>query len=69
MNPLPNPEPMTFSEFSVPNGCVLCEGTMVVRVSHKGAFSVCRSCRTVAKAKLDVVHGRLTMEQKFGADA
>ncbi len=69
MTPLTNPEPNTFSEFTVPNGCVLCDGTMVVRVSEKGAFSVCRSCHTMSKPKLEVVRGRITLEQKFSADA
>lgn len=69
MNPTTMDQPATWTEFTVPAGCVLCEGTVVIRLSERGAVSLCRGCRTVARPTLEYENGRVTLQQRFTADA
>lgn len=69
MNPTMFDQPFTWTEITVPHGCVMCDGPVVIRFSQKGAVSLCVRCRSMARPKLEVADGRLTLQQRFEADA
>jgi len=44
------------TEFTIPEGCLLCGGDLPVRVTASGANSVCKKCGWFAKPQLKVTH-------------
>jgi hypothetical protein len=44
------------TDFTIPEGCMLCGGDLPVRVTERGAQSVCKSCGWFAKPVLTVTH-------------
>ncbi len=48
--------PEKVTDFTIPEGCMLCGGDLPVRVTAAGAQSVCKRCGWFARPKLTVTH-------------
>ncbi|MDC0709897.1 hypothetical protein POL68_15595 [Stigmatella sp. ncwal1] len=52
------------SEYTIPEGCPGCGADLPVRVSEKGAMSVCTHCHWMGRPVLTVTHRGLSVEVK-----
>jgi hypothetical protein len=41
------------ADIEIPGGCALCAGPLAMRVSRRGAVSVCVACRWVARPQVE----------------
>lgn len=56
-----------FAEFVLPDGCVLCGGSVSVRASPSGAHSYCSKCHMLSKPRMRVKENGV--ELSFGTAA
>jgi hypothetical protein len=49
------------AEVELPNGCTLCGGALSVRFSANGAYSVCVSCRWIARPSVAFRDGAINV--------
>ena len=41
------------SDFSLPQGCLSCQGDLDLRMSFSGAFGFCPVCKAISKPQVD----------------
>lgn len=57
------------TDFTLQGACATCSGDLEIRLSEDGAMSVCHTCHSIARPKVELRNGNLSFEQRFTAQA
>jgi hypothetical protein len=57
------------TEYTIPEGCLVCESDLQVRVTDKGPRGVCASCGYIARPQIRLTHEGLKVSYASQGEA
>jgi hypothetical protein len=69
MNPTPESRGERFTEFTLPEGCLMCGGAVAIRATPSGASSYCGHCHWLSHPQVRVLGNGLEISYATVAQA